>query len=323
MAVLKRVCEDAPRPIQETNPEVPDSLVAMIARLHAKDPAQRFASADEVVAVLSKHLAHLQQPALATMPEAMPQGPRSGRGQWHARRPRTVAAALLLLLLGTSLGVSEATGVTRIAATVVRILTPDGTLVVEVEDPNIKVTIEGDGGLVITGAGPQEVRLRPGSYRVQAAMDGKPIQNDMVTITRGDKRVVRVSLELARLVAPRRQVGRKDLIIHVTSDPDPVALGEKTTVTVTVRSSDGILLPGVKVTIFAGGGKFLPSAETRFDPNSSLHGPFSTVGTTNQKGQFATWWVCNPGVGAYGVSVEAVKEGYTRCNRKHTIRVGP
>jgi hypothetical protein len=95
------------------------------------------------------------------------------------------------------LTLTEATGVTRFAATVVRILTPDGTLVVEVDDPSIKVMIEGDGGLVITGAGPQEVRLRPGSYRVQAAKDGKPIQNEVVTISRGDKRVVRVSLEAA------------------------------------------------------------------------------------------------------------------------------
>jgi WD40 repeat protein len=101
-----------------------------------------------------------------------------------------------LVVLG-GLGVTEATGVTRVAATVVRILTPDGTLVVEVEDPQVKVTIEGDGGLVIAGAGPQEVRLRPGSYRLQATRDGKPIRTEVVTISRGEKQVVRVSLEPA------------------------------------------------------------------------------------------------------------------------------
>jgi WD40 repeat protein len=191
MAVLKRVCEDTPRPIPEINPEVPDWLAALIARLHAKDPADRPQSAAEVAELLSAHLAPLQQNAAVRIRP----GPRS-----PGRRGRSwrVAAAALVLLLG-SLALTEATGVTRIAATVVRILTPDGTLVVEVEDPNIKVTIEGDAGLVITGAGPQEVRLRPGSYRVQAAKDGRPIKNELVTISRGDKQVVRFSLEAAGL----------------------------------------------------------------------------------------------------------------------------
>ena len=39
MGVLKRVCEETPTPIRETNPEVPDWLVAVIEKLHAKDPA--------------------------------------------------------------------------------------------------------------------------------------------------------------------------------------------------------------------------------------------------------------------------------------------
>jgi serine/threonine protein kinase len=41
MGVLKRVCEGTPTPIRETNPEVPDWLVAVVERLHAKEPAER------------------------------------------------------------------------------------------------------------------------------------------------------------------------------------------------------------------------------------------------------------------------------------------
>src|SRR5262249_3954855 len=58
MAVLKRVCEDEPRPVQWVNPEVPDWLAAIIEKLHAKDPADRFQSAQEVADLLSQHLAH-------------------------------------------------------------------------------------------------------------------------------------------------------------------------------------------------------------------------------------------------------------------------
>jgi WD40 repeat protein len=193
MAVLKRVCEDTPRPIQEINPEIPDWLVEIVARLQAKDPADRFQSAADVAELLSTHLTHVQQTAF-TRSRRVPRSP-SRRG----RRWRAVVTALLLLLGGLTL--TEAAGVTRIAATVIRVLTPDGILVVEVEDPNVKVTIEGDGGLIITGAGPQEVRLRPGSYRVRAAKDDKTIQTEVVTIARGDKQVVRVSLEAAGLAS--------------------------------------------------------------------------------------------------------------------------
>ena len=60
LAVLKRVAEDTPRPIREIIPEVPEWLCTIIAHLHAKDPADRFASAQEVADLLKAHLAALQ-----------------------------------------------------------------------------------------------------------------------------------------------------------------------------------------------------------------------------------------------------------------------
>lgn len=193
LAVLKRVCEDTPRPIREINPGVPDALVEVIARLHAKDPAERFQSASEVADLLRQHLAHLQQPALVPAPAPVPRGPSRSPPPRRRRGWRLAAAAVLLLFSG--LGLAEATGVTSLAATVIRVFLPDGTLVVEVDDPEVKVTIEGDGGLVITGAGPQEVRLKAGSYRVLAAKDGKAIQDELVSISRGGRQLVKVSVE--------------------------------------------------------------------------------------------------------------------------------
>ncbi len=63
LAVLRRVSEDRPRPIRETNPEVPDFLAAVIEKLMAKDPSERYQSAGEVVEVLGQHLAQLQHSA--------------------------------------------------------------------------------------------------------------------------------------------------------------------------------------------------------------------------------------------------------------------
>ena len=74
-------------------------------------------------------------------------------------------------------------------------LTPDGVLSIAVDDPNVKVSVEGEGGIVITGPGPQEVRLRPGSYRLSAKRDGKTLKDELVTITRGGKQVVTINRE--------------------------------------------------------------------------------------------------------------------------------
>ncbi|HXG11366.1 MAG TPA: family 16 glycoside hydrolase [Gemmataceae bacterium] len=71
MAVLKRVCEESPRPIREINPDIPDWLCAIIEKLHAKDPADRFHSAGEVAELLAQHLAHLQQPERVPRPPAV------------------------------------------------------------------------------------------------------------------------------------------------------------------------------------------------------------------------------------------------------------
>ncbi|HEV3143576.1 MAG TPA: family 16 glycoside hydrolase, partial [Gemmataceae bacterium] len=68
MAVMKRVIEDTPRPVREINPDIPDWLEAIIAKLHAKKPEERFQSAKEVAELLEQHLAHLQQPSKVPMP---------------------------------------------------------------------------------------------------------------------------------------------------------------------------------------------------------------------------------------------------------------
>jgi hypothetical protein len=68
MAVLKRVVEETPRPIRQINAEIPDWLCAIVTKLHAKKPEERFQSAKEVAELLGQHLAHLQQPSPVAEP---------------------------------------------------------------------------------------------------------------------------------------------------------------------------------------------------------------------------------------------------------------
>ena len=71
LGVMHRIVHDRPRPIRETNVEIPEWLCAIIDKLLEKDPAQRFQSADEVAELLGRHLAHLQQPDTVPQPERL------------------------------------------------------------------------------------------------------------------------------------------------------------------------------------------------------------------------------------------------------------
>jgi len=69
--ILRRITDTEPRPIREINPGIPEWLVTIVAKLHAKDPAGRFASADELAKLLEQCLAHVQQPTTVPLPEAV------------------------------------------------------------------------------------------------------------------------------------------------------------------------------------------------------------------------------------------------------------
>lgn len=71
IGVIRRVCDDSPRPIREINPDVPDWLCAVIDRLLAKDPKDRYPSAEEIAELLGNYLAHVQQPTVVPLPTGL------------------------------------------------------------------------------------------------------------------------------------------------------------------------------------------------------------------------------------------------------------
>src|SRR5262249_47297334 len=72
VAVLRHVSDQAPRPIRELNPDIPVWLERLVERLMARDPAERFQSAAEVVELLEGYLAHLRQPTTTPAPNLSP-----------------------------------------------------------------------------------------------------------------------------------------------------------------------------------------------------------------------------------------------------------
>jgi len=117
LAVLKRVCDDTPRPIREVNPDIPEALAQIVNKLLAKNPDARFQRAGEVAELLSRYLAHLQQnpltpfegqgqpqppdgdrpSAFGRMPMAESREPRHLPARARLRRPLLVGAAVILM----------------------------------------------------------------------------------------------------------------------------------------------------------------------------------------------------------------------------------
>jgi serine/threonine protein kinase len=144
LAVLKRVCEEQPKPIHEVNPAIPMWLCDIIGRLHAKKPADRFASARDVADLLGRCLMEMRQqggvrssirpptaqkraPATAIKPVASPSKPRQPSRRWLIAG----GGALLLVIVFSA---AEATGITNVLGT--RSGQPERPSVVENVDSN-------------------------------------------------------------------------------------------------------------------------------------------------------------------------------------------
>lgn len=132
LAVLKRVTEDTPRPIQEITPEVPDWMCGVVARLHQKSPDERYESAREVAELLGHCRRKLEQarvPDLTTPTVTLkrPERRMKARSSWWAGHRMTALIGLTLFVL------------TGAAVAFILSGNQSGNLIVEVTDPNISV----------------------------------------------------------------------------------------------------------------------------------------------------------------------------------------
>ncbi len=90
LAMLKCVKDDATKPIRLSRPDLPEWFEDLVARLHAKEPSQRFQTAQEVADLLAEHLSAVKTLGSAYNPVSSRR--RSGT-RWLMIAP--VIAALL------------------------------------------------------------------------------------------------------------------------------------------------------------------------------------------------------------------------------------
>lgn len=132
IGIVRSVADDQPIPLARLNPDVPSWMVAIIAKLHAKAPDDRYQTAAEVADLLGTRLARLQNPLGPITPAevtvvdtaAFPQS-RLATGGLRSRL--LVATAVLFVAAAVGLSITEAIGVTQVA----NLFAPPAPLAVE------------------------------------------------------------------------------------------------------------------------------------------------------------------------------------------------
>jgi dipeptidyl aminopeptidase/acylaminoacyl peptidase len=175
LGVLRRVSERPPRPVRQVNPEVPEWLAEVIATLHARNPADRFASAEEVRDLLGRCLAHVQQPELGPPPVPPRRRPaaRRSRRRWGAAAAVLIAAGVGLLAGAWHLGgYGLPRGASPGAAAMARRVRLRGTLG-ELHGPVLGVAFS-PGSEVLATAGDDGLRLWDPSAAEERRALGEP-----------------------------------------------------------------------------------------------------------------------------------------------------
>jgi serine/threonine protein kinase len=209
--VIHRIANDSPRPVRELNPEVPAWLCDVIEKLHAKDPAERFESAEEVATLLESYLAHVQDPTRNELPATKPKSVNSDGIGWKIWL--SLAAAFFAVLFAGAFLLNELNkGKLTIQCSAddvpVRIMQGD----TEVE----KLTVSKEGATV---------RIAAGKYRVEVDgnIDKFSIENESVTLSRGSAEVVKIQMD--RPSNPQPSGGVEKALRHFDSlarNPDSI-----------------------------------------------------------------------------------------------------
>jgi serine/threonine protein kinase len=190
MEVFTALASRVPPPPHTVNAAIPPALSALVMQLLEKDAGKRPASAREVVA-------RFQQIEAAPPQPPAPPGPTPPPGPRH-RRARGVAAVGTLLALGALM--------LGLAATVLRVETPEGTLVVQIRDPDVVVSVHDNGKAVVH----EQSTKREFSLRVEKGeihVFDKDGQQLLVTkkfqLRRGDRTTLDVTTEELRAARAR------------------------------------------------------------------------------------------------------------------------
>lgn len=216
LGVLRQVADNPPRPLRDISPQTADWLVETIEKLMAKSPNDRFQSAGELARLLDHHLHDIdtsssgvvarslaadsvKQKLIVADPESAPwsvtqKEPSSKpiKALVSSRRQHFTVALLgltMIALIGFLIG-----------QIVFRVETPQGTLIVKTDDPDVQISVK-SGGTEVALFFPRqkkEIPLKVGKYTIELVKgrNGLKLSTNKFEIQSGlDQRIVTVEFE--------------------------------------------------------------------------------------------------------------------------------
>ncbi len=228
-ALLHAHQEREARPLDEVRPDVPEGLAAVVRRMMAKEPAQRYQTPGEV----ARALVPFFKPAAATEPEPRPAAVTAAGGGWETlTEPATppAPAARPVKQRRRLIGVVALAGAVLAALAglwaggVFKVKTGKGTLVLWVNEPNAEVEVDG-GKMTVTwqdGGKKAEIELAPGRHEVRVTKGELVAEGETVTIAEGGREVLRATLkwDAPRPAAPAGAAAKEDGFVSVFNGKD-------------------------------------------------------------------------------------------------------
>jgi formylglycine-generating enzyme required for sulfatase activity/predicted Ser/Thr protein kinase len=225
-------------PVKEFRPDVDSRLDAICRKAMAKEPADRFKSMTEFADTLSQYLksptASPPPSQIATVVRAAPPAaavrtafddlevaPRPIAVVKKAKQSRVAKAPppwkKWPILAGAAAGILLAGLLLLWAVGVFKVKTPDGILVVEVNEPNAEVFVDGARMTVSwnDGGTKAEIHVKPGSRKVEVKKDGFSVDGKELTVKDGDREVF-----TARLVPDEPRMAKADAPPEKSPPPD-------------------------------------------------------------------------------------------------------
>jgi WD40 repeat protein len=270
MAVLTALAVQAPAPVRELNPGIPESLAELIEQLLAKNPQDRPQSAAEVAEALRDIEVGIKAPLVALPVGAAPaeeweevaSSERAPKARRRSRGTFLVAAAVLFALAGA--------GAAAFTAYKLVIETKYGQIIVEVNDPNADVRVK-DGALELRdqrGELKYTVRLSErnkelpvGEYRMTVTgTDGLVLETDALRIKKGEATPVHITVKppAGKGATPAPNPGPNPTPVPIPASQPAVAVPPPSEALLALRP--GQIPPEVLAAAGFGGAKEAPAA---------------------------------------------------------------
>jgi formylglycine-generating enzyme required for sulfatase activity/serine/threonine protein kinase len=222
IAVLRALALHEPPPLRELRPEAPLELSALVARLLAKTPEDRPASAQEVAETL-RVLEQLPTPPVQPTPvqptpvqptqvlpmQVQPMQVLPKPGTRPARKSRKPLVAVAVA--GSALAMAV------LAVVLVLWPTPRGTVRIESDDPAVEVVFDKDGP-TIKGADKEPITLRAGEHGVRIRRGDFTFEADTLVLKKGAALTLKVELLKGKI-----QVMQDGQVVATQAIPFPAA----------------------------------------------------------------------------------------------------